>query len=453
MNEKQTALRVLNDLETAGFKAFLVGGCVRDQLIGRNPKDFDVCTSATPDQIENVFQNFQTLEVGKKFGIVTVVIDHEPIEIATFRADVFETSDGRHPSEVTRVQTIEEDLARRDFTMNAMAMSENGDVVDPFGGLNDVRNRVIRFVGDPSTRLNEDSLRALRAVRFQSQLGFDVEDGSLRALNGVDLNGVSQERITQELTKILTGDFVVKAMRTLKDTGLLWKMVPELERLLEPHDSPWHLEADETGNSIWAHVIRVLEGTVNETSESSSHERLVVRLSGLFHDIGKPVVREPKGDHSRFLGHDVTGAKMTKEILTRMRFPSDVIAEVSELVRMHMNMHDIGAIKKVTAARKLLGRKDIENLLKLARSDDAATVNDIEVAGGHIDLMSAVGAWRDRFPVMLPKPILTGLDLIEAGAKPSKEFGKVLEEAFNDQLNGVEDKHKLLSRSLKKLVK
>jgi putative nucleotidyltransferase with HDIG domain len=453
------ATNIIKTLKRHGHEAFVVGGAVRDIFLNKEPHDFDVATSATPDELKALFET-KAIGVGESFGIVIV----NGIEVATFRADVG-GSDGRHPDEVRLVTDVREDLARRDFTMNAMAMDPTPGhflPVDPFGGLDDIQNKVIRFVGDPAERIKEDHLRVLRAIRFMSKLGFSFEANTERTIvEQFNLSGVSVERITKEFEKILLGDFAPRAIDFMARNGLLWKIIPELENSLGPHDSPWHLEADDfSGNSIWAHIFRVFENACEATRDDSDEDKLLVRLAALLHDVGKAFVREvvdytnnpnaakfAMNVHSRFLNHDKVGAKMTKEILTRMRFPTKVVDEVTELVFMHMIMHDVEKMKKVHKVRRLLGRSDIELLLKLGQADDDASVNNIEEVQDHGKTARKVAEWRAKFPEMLPRPLVTGDDLIAAGLKPGIGFKEALDKAFDEQLCGSSNKVALINRA------
>jgi putative nucleotidyltransferase with HDIG domain len=448
MNDK--ALKIIDTLNHEGHQAFFVGGCVRDFLMGRQPHDFDIVTSAKPEEVEKLFQ--KCLGVGRQFGITVVMQDGEPFEVATFREDL--GSDGRHPDEVRFVTDIVEDLKRRDFTMNAIAMDADNNIIDPCGGFDDIKNKVIRFVGIPADRLAEDSLRALRAIRFQGQLGFKIESKSLEALGQMkNLDGVSPERVSQELTKLMIGDFAIEAVHTLRDTGIMGIIIPETLNLFEPHNSPWHIESDETGNTIWAHVMGVIENACEETVNLANDRKLVIRLAALLHDIGKPASREPRGDHDRFLKHDQIGALMTGNILRNLRFTSEVVSRVTKLVFDHMHAHDFPKIKDVSKKRIFMGRNDIDDLLILAICDSRATINnnDIEGAlkgGSESDLLNAVSNFDKVFFRKLPERIVSGIDLISSGFKPCEHFKKALDVAFRAQLRGNGNKEFCLNQAI-----
>jgi poly(A) polymerase len=440
------AKTVCKQIQDNGFRAFFVGGCVRDTMLGKTPKDIDIVTNADPDYIHEIFKGEKVLDMGKAFGIVTVVIKGVPFEIATTRSDVG-GHDSRHPGYVIMGCDIETDLARRDFTMNAIAFDPLTEgMVDPFNGVSDIQAGIIRFVGDANQRIKEDHLRVLRAVRFCSQLGFEIDDFAIDAMKGVSLDGVSAERIQAEMAKILTGKNAVAALRIMRDTGILWKVFPDLEHQLEPHNSPYHQESDETGNSIMAHTFKVVESMAARCVGETNETRLVLMLSALLHDIGKPFVRESRGDHDRFMKHDIVGAKMVEKLLTDAKWPAHIVKIVAKLVRSHMMVHDLTKIKKVWKARELMGNQDFPLMMKLGMADEEATVNDLGTQGA---LQKAIDSWNSRFPVMLPEPLVTGMDLILAGCEPGPKFGEALRQARINQLNGNNNKAALLASAIK----
>jgi poly(A) polymerase len=430
----------------------LVGGCVRDHLMGREPHDFDLVTKARASEVKVALRGKveSFVEVGEAFGIVVCVFGGETYEIASTREDIG-IGDGRHPNHVNLGVCIERDLERRDFTMNAMAMDVDGRIIDPLGGAEDIKNKVIRFVGDPEERIREDHLRVLRAIRFQSQLGFEIETESLRAIEADhSLDGVSQERITAELTKLILGSNAPLAIDTLRTAGILFEVIPELERLLEPHDSPFHLESDDTGNSIYAHVRLVFEHACGETEGFDSDRKLRLRLASLFHDIAKPQTREPKNGHSRYLGHDRKGAALTREIMVRMRFPNDLIKKVTDIVHLHMMVHDLGKMVRINKIRRFLGRENIDDLLLMGEVDTLGTSNEMGLTI-YNRTAEIVEEHRRRFPVMLPERLVTGADLIEAGLEPGPSFAVALEDAYDLQLCGCENKAKCLKHAISRV--
>jgi tRNA nucleotidyltransferase (CCA-adding enzyme) len=437
MNIPNIAQNVIDNLKSNGYEAFLVGGCVRDSLMDRQPHDFDIVTSALPAEIKAANPSYRALDIGEAFGIVMLHSLSDSVEVATFRADEFDsTSDSRRPSAIKTVSTIDEDLARRDFTCNAMAL-DGAVLIDPFGGEIDIRNRELRFVGDPVTRIAEDHLRVLRAFRFMSQLGFTMERYTFSAVYEIcqtrrALEGVSQERITTEFCKIVTGPNAFETIKLMAVCGILFEIIPQLEATRADHDSPWHTERmDPFGGEILSHVLHVFRCVCEDDFEVVENE-LAVRLAALFHDIGKPACRVKKPDgHSGFTGHDIVGATMTAEIMKSMKFDNKTIDAVTALVKKHMRVHDIIKMRKLPGVRRLLGRVDIDLLLKLGRADEKASVSDIPREG---DLMTKVAEWRAKFPVMLPQPKVTGDVLIDLGFIPGPEFGEIIKKAYNAQL-------------------
>jgi tRNA nucleotidyltransferase (CCA-adding enzyme) len=446
-NMKESATLIIQKLSDAGFEAYFVGGAVRDFLLGKEPKDYDIVTSATPPEIRRVFQGFQIIEVGANFGIVVVVINGEPFEIATFRQDGT-SSDSRHPDQVQFVKNIEDDLSRRDLTMNSVATKDFKTFVDPFNGRGDIKKGIIRFVGDPEERLEEDNLRAIRAVRFQAQLGLKLSDDVIEALKDCPLK-VSAERIQAEFKKILLGNFALDAIDNLRKTGMLWTIFPEMKSMLEPHNNKWHTESDDTGNSIWAHVRMVFKYACEESKDLPKDDKIKVRLAALFHDIGKSSVRSKKEDGTdRFLGHDKKGEEMTREILTRLKFESAIINDVSELVGLHMDVHNVGKIRDVAKIRLFMGKRLFPLAEILGSADEKATINSMDVAGkDHVDLHAVAKKYRDLYPNGNPDALVKGDDLIKIGMKPGPVFKGVLDKVYRDQLRGIEDKDKLLKNA------
>jgi tRNA nucleotidyltransferase (CCA-adding enzyme) len=300
INTKTKAREICRILTESGYDTFFVGGCVRDMILERQPKDYDIATACKPSEIQNIFSKlgYQTLEIGKAFGIITVVVENEPFEIATFREDL--GSDGRHPDEVSFVSSITTDLSRRDFTINAIAYDPlTCTYIDPFNGKKDVEEKIIRFVGDPEERITEDYLRILRAFRFASTLSFKIEKDSLEAINYIVerddnfLSSLSMERISEEFRKILIGDGAILVLDNFITNKLLFKIIPELERQLEPHNSPrWHNETwDNLGQIILSHTMQVMCPAINRTKHPNlgvnDDDKFIIRMGALLHDISK----------------------------------------------------------------------------------------------------------------------------------------------------------------------
>jgi len=460
-----TAVQEITErLNMAGFECFMVGGSVRDYLLDRPAKDIDLVSNATPADIKQIFHLWPVLEIGEAFGIMTVVMGGTPYEIAQFRSDG-KSTDNRHPDtvqfftaeEMTIQEMLKADASRRDFTINACYMHPlTGELFLPFNANCDLHDKLIKFVGKPSSRINEDNLRILRAFRFMSQLeGFTIEPTSLAAIGdffdmGRTLLGVSQERITAEISKILTGPNAFNTLKLMFEMKIMQHLIPELNVLDQDHNSHWHQEVLEPfGNSILAHTLLVFEN-INK-QEIDGQDRLVLTLATIFHDIGKASVRERKNDGSdRFTNHDIVGAEITETILTKMKFSNEVIKRVIRLVRNHMRIKNIVFMKDIAKIRKLINEEDFNLLSILAHSDGMATskngicpnledVNKIEIA-----IENAINLYGQH----LPDRIITGDTLINAGYKPNEKFKKALEIAFDQQLRGITSEKNLLGAAI-----
>lgn len=328
----EAAEYILSLLSQSGFRAYVVGGCVRDYLLGRSGDDIDITTSAHPDEIKSVMlkNDIKIVETGLKHGTVTAVIGKASYEITTFRTDG-DYSDNRHPENVAFVNDIEQDLARRDFTINAVAYNHSDGLIDEFGGVDDIENKKIRAVGDPDKRFNEDALRIMRAVRFASVLGFEIEEETKKALfkNKELLKNVSVERIYTELIKLLMGDNVLSVLDEYKE--IIGVIIPELIPCFEcEQHNPWHVY------NVYGHIIHAVE---------AAPKNEILRLSMLLHDIGKPAVRrrdENGKDH--FKMHAAASADIAEKVLKRLKVSNSVYDEVTTIVRHHQdveNVHDI----------------------------------------------------------------------------------------------------------------
>lgn len=450
-------------LKNAQFQCFAVGGCIRDQLIGIEPKDYDLVTDASPEQIYKIFDGEvdRVMDLGAAFNITTIVMNGKPFEIAQMRTDI--GGDGRHPDEIEFTRDIEIDLGRRDFTINSMAVDiEKGILRDPFAGSMDIDDKIIDFVGDPEKRIEEDYLRILRAFRFKSQLGFKFSEQTYYAIEkycnvgslgkfytALNSGVISQERVTAEFTKILEGKYAFETISMMASMSLLFELIPELRSTLTSHNNNYHKETfGQFGNSIFSHIMLTFKYAVEG---QHSKERLVLGLSALLHDIGKDKCRETKPDGTdRFLMHEIVSAKMAEEILTRMKFPNNIIAPVVEICRFHMDVHNAPKIKKVYKLRKLLGKKNIDLLIAFAHADTLGTsaTGDIpNIAEADIFKQFMLEAMM-KHGYGLPAPLVTGNDLVIQGIKPGIEFKTVLEHAFNSQLDGNENKEKLLKAAI-----
>lgn len=358
---------IVSTLTEAGHEAYVVGGCVRDLLLGREPKDWDIATDATPERIqkffpESVYEN--------EFGTVGVKTGSEDpklaiIEVTTFRKEE-KYSDLRHPDKIEFTSTIEEDLARRDFTINAIALDINNqtlDIKDPFGGQADLEKKLIRAVGEPSKRFNEDALRLMRAVRFASELGFTVEQNTAEAIKkSANLLGkIAKERIRDEFTKIIlaSGKGPYNGMIQLEELGLLEYIMPELREGIGVGQNKHHIY------TVWEHNLLALDYA------ASKDYPLEIRLASLLHDVGKPRTKVGERLDSTFYNHEIVGARMTKAILTRLHFSSKIIEKVTHLVRAHLFYYNVGEVTAAGVRRFLarVGEENIEDLLKVREAD------------------------------------------------------------------------------------
>lgn len=365
--------KALEMLTQEGFGAFLVGGCVRDLLLRKEPKDWDITTNAKPEDIERVFTSagYKTF-YENAFGTVTVIIDDTPIEITPYRLEG-KYSDKRHPDEIQWAKTLEEDLARRDFTINAMAITTNDlrpttyDIIDLFDGQEDLKNKIIRTVGEPSERFSEDALRLMRAVRFATQLKFTIEEKTEQAIkeNAPLLQMIAKERIRDELVKIISSDEPEKGILILQKIGLLHIVLPELE------EGSGLSQRGPHRYDIFRHNLYALKWASRETDDTA------IRLASLLHDIGKPKTRAlgEKGIYT-FYDHQIVGAEIAKKILTRLKFPKKIIDEVYHLIYHHMFYYEVDKVTP-SGVRRLLqrvgGKEVFDKLLVIRRADRRAT--------------------------------------------------------------------------------
>ncbi len=407
MSTQETALRLLKALKANGHTAYFAGGCVRDRQLGKTPKDFDIATSATPEQVQRLFP--KTVLVGAHFGVVVVIEDHASFEVATFRSEG-DYTDGRHPGRV-EFSTVEQDAKRRDFTVNGLYWDgESSAVLDLVGGQDDLGKKTIRTIGEPRQRFIEDHLRLLRAVRFAVQLGFDIEPATFQAVkeNAELIRSVSAERIRDELTKILTSPQPGRGIRLLDDTGLLQILLPEVVTLKGVEQpSQYHPEGD-----VYVHTLMLLDQLANAPA--------VLAWGALLHDIAKPCTFERAADRIRFHGHDRIGAEMSDGILRRLAFSNDDRELICSLVAEHLRFKDAFQMRLSTLKR----------FFSLDRFDLHMALHKIDCLASHKDLTAYhfCEAKRAEFAKEPPPPLrlVTGADLIEMGFSPGPEFSKIL---------------------------
>lgn len=417
---RRLALEVARRLRASGFSAYWVGGCVRDMLLEREPKDFDVSTNAAPDQVMSIFPDAN--HVGAHFGVVLVRDGGVQVEVATFRSDS-SYQDGRHPDKVTFEQDPREDVLRRDFTINALLMDpESGEVLDYTGGRADLKAGIIRAIGDPDTRFAEDHLRLLRAVRFAARFGFTIEPRTLEAIARARhlVSTVSAERIRDELVRILTEGGARRGMEWLDATGLLNEVLPEVALLKGVEQPPeFHPEGD-----VWTHTLMMLERLPAAVEPA-------LAFGVLLHDIGKPGTFRRAPDRIRFDGHVELGVEIASRILERLRFSRADSDQVIALVANHMRFMDVPRMRESTLKR----------FLRLPRFDQHLELHrlDCEASAGNLETWSSVrDKLAERPPEQLkPAPLLTGSDLIELGYRPGPLFTEILEALEEAQLEGA----------------
>jgi tRNA nucleotidyltransferase (CCA-adding enzyme) len=348
---------ICEHLQNLGHAAYCVGGSVRDTLMGREAHDWDIATSALPGEVNAAFP--RVAPTGLQHGTVSVIFEGEAYEVTTFRSDG-DYSDGRRPDGVRFVKTIEEDLARRDFTINAIAFDPvTGDLVDPFGGQGDIKDRVIRCVGVPGLRFGEDGLRLMRAARFSAVLGFTIEPGTLEGMYDARhmINGIAVERVTAELCKLLMAPVPSHALQSLADLTILERVVPEFAPMYGCGQNRYH------GYDVWRHTLAVIDACPSD---------LIVRLAALFHDVDKPTCKgaHPKHGDVTFYNHEDVGAETTDAIMRRMKFSTETRERVVHLVRHHLVKYERGwAASAIRRWVRKVGRDNVDQLLALARAD------------------------------------------------------------------------------------
>jgi poly(A) polymerase len=428
--DARTAARaVARTLADAGHEALFVGGAVRDRLLGRVPGDWDVATSATPEEGLALFPRAVT--VGAQFGVLIVVGAHHNVEVATFRDDGLYV-DGRRPTEV-RYSDARRDAARRDFTVNALFEDPvTGAIVDHVGGRQDLDRRLLRAIGVPGDRFREDHLRMLRAVRLAVQLDFAIEPQTLTAVRALAplVADVSAERVRVELVKILRHGRG-RGLRLLASSGLLPVVLPEIAAMRGVTQPPrYHPEGD-----VFVHTCLMLDAAVVPPSEDPEGDALTDLLLGvLLHDVAKPVTRtvDPDG-RIRFNGHEARGAEMTREILERLRFPRRTIERVEALVVSHMRFPNLPQMREARL-RRFLGDEDFGLHLSLHEADCLASHGDLSLAAF---CRERLAAWAGE-PV-LPEPLLAGRDLLALGYAPGPLLGRILRTVRDLQLDGELD--------------
>jgi poly(A) polymerase len=425
-NSKEHATELVRTLRDRGHQAYFAGGCVRDLLLGRDPSDYDVATDATPQQVMQIFP--QTYAVGEQFGVVLVPESSgaPAIEVATFRSDV-SYSDGRHPDEVRFTKDPREDAQRRDFTINGMMLDPlilpgtTNNVLDFVGGQADLKAGIIRAIGDPNRRFEEDKLRMLRAVRFAARFSYMIDPATVQAVQQLapSIQQVSAERVGEELSKMLTEGQARRAFELLDETRLLPEVLPEIAAMKGVEQpAQYHPEGD-----VFVHTLLLLEKLPAGSSKT-------LAWGALLHDVGKPPTFRIAPDRIRFDGHVEVGVKMAAEILRRLRFSNDETDQILALVDNHMRFGQVERMKQSTLKR----------FLRLPEFDEHLELHRIDCLSSHGQL-EAYEYTREQMRSMPPEairptPLITGRDLIEASYEPGPRFKEVLTAVEDAQLEG-----------------
>jgi len=420
MTSRAYALSIARRLIEAGHEALFAGGCVRDKLLGKEPKDYDIATSATPQQVLKIFPGSN--EVGAHFGVVIVHQPGHAVEVATFRTDG-SYKDGRRP-EVVTFSTADEDAQRRDFTINGLfEHPETGEIIDHVGGVADLKAHVLRAIGNPMQRFSEDGLRLLRAVRFSNRLGFKLEEKTAAAIRECAplLQKISPERIRDEFSQIITSPSRRAGLEMLVDLGLIEHIVPEVLALIGCEQPPeWHPEGD-----VYIHTCIMLEMLPPDAS-------LELSLAVLLHDIAKPPTQtfDEEAGRIRFNGHDAVGAVMADEILRRLRYPNETIHAVVHMVSRHMQFMNVQKMR-TAKLKRFMAEPRFDEEMELHRVDCASS-------NGFTDNYEFLQQKELEFAAqpLIPAPLVSGRDLIGLGFQPGPDFRRLLEAVQTEQLEG-----------------
>lgn len=441
INMPENVKLMISKLEERGYKAFAVGGCIRDSVMGIMPHDWDICTSALPEEILSALGKHNVIDSGLKHGTVTVKFDKELYEITTFRTDG-KYSDNRRPEQVTFITSLEEDLARRDFTVNAMAYNDSEGLRDPFGGQEDIKRGLIRCVGDPDERFNEDALRILRALRFSSRLGFEIEEQTAESIrkNAGLLKNISAERIASELTGILDGKYCERVL--LEYPMVLSVFIPEIKPMVGlDQRNPHHIY------DVWTHTVKVV---------GNAPQGKVMRLAALLHDIAKPCcfTVDDRGT-GHFKGHPELGAEMASHILKRLHLDNDTISKVKLLI----HYHDRRPMPEPRQIRRLVSKTGVEMfipLMELKRADTKG--QNPETIPGKLKKLDEIEAvfrqvTADGSEFNIKSLAINGGDIIALGVNEGKEIGRLLSEMLELVIEGnaLNEKQALLEEIKKRL--
>jgi len=448
VSPKEKAISIITHLREEGYEAYLAGGCVRDHLLGKPPQDYDIATDARPEAIQKMFP--QTIAVGTQFGVTLVIVEGEAFEVATFRYDG-PYLDGRRPSHV-RFASMKEDILRRDFTINGMVYDPIADqVIDLVGGRQDLSRRLVRAIGDPAERFQEDRLRMVRAVRFAASLGFAIEENTFRAIQqqASTIVQIAWERIGEELTRVLMEGGARRGFELLDTTDLLKVLLPEIEAMKGVEQSPdFHPEGD-----VFTHTLLTLGYlTVSSqqsppeadqpraeavSSDQTPHSSLLTPYPSetlaygcLLHDVAKPLCMDRESGRITFYGHTEKGADMAVEVLKRLKRSRAVWERVAYLVRNHLRPTQAPKMR-LSTLKRFLGEEGIGELLELVRIDALSSRGDLQYYNFCKEKMVEL-----KQEEIHPEPLLTGKDLVAMGFSPGPIFSTILKEVEEAQLNG-----------------
>ena len=413
INISNEAEKIIDTLEANGYEAYVVGGCVRDTVMGKIPEDWDICTSALPEQTAGCFPDSHIIETGLRHGTITVVTNSTPVEVTTYRIDG-DYSDNRHPDKVEFVSELKEDLSRRDFTINAMAYNHNRGLVDYFDGVSDIERKIIRCVGDADKRFREDSLRIMRALRFASVLGFAVDEETSGAIfrNKKLLGNIAVERISVELNKMLIGDNVKEIL--LLYTQIIEEIIPEITVMIGFKQNNRHHIYD-----VWRHTVESIAMIPADP---------VLKLTMLFHDIGKPVCYTEADSVGHFHGHQQVGSDMAREILKRLKYPNSIIDTIKKLVLYH-DADILPDTRHIKRWLNRLGETKFRQLILVKRADAMAQSElfrkeKLESLDKVVFVLDEVIRQQQCFS--LKDLAVSGRDLIEAGIPEGAKVGSCL---------------------------
>jgi poly(A) polymerase len=414
---RERAVFIVQRLRQAGYEAYFAGGCVRDMLLDKPPQDYDIATSARPEEVRRLFD--ETIPVGAQFGVILVLVDRQPFEVASFRHDG-QYLDGRRPAEV-RYGSLEEDVRRRDFTVNGMVYDPlAGAVIDLVEGREDLQRRRIRAIGDAGRRFEEDRLRMIRAVRLAASMNFTIEAATRAAIQRLApaITVIAWERIGDEISRILTEGGARRGFEMLDETGLLKVLLPEIEALKGTRQSPdYHPEGD-----VFQHTMLLL-GNLETPAETLAY-------GCLLHDVAKPLCFREEAGRVTFYGHTERGAAMAEEILKRLKRPRAVCERVSYLVRNHLR-HVQAPAMRLSTLKRFLREDGIDELLELTRIDALSSNGDLRYYLFCKERLASLEEEEIR-----PPPLLRGDDLIALGYKPGPLFAKILRQVEDQQLGG-----------------